>query len=196
MSCEQLDFKELRSVFEPYNMVVVHEDCINERNWLTNRHNVISQNVRYNILDASNGTILGNHCCAEKSFFTYDGKKFVWIHNIRLKDDLKVKGLVRGFARNWNKKYIKEGFSGIALDAIRDGVVAWYRLGFNYKNSTDLTTITGYFADYLKEIKDIELDDIDLKTIDIEMFFDKKQNFTDWLSKERSIDKIPMIRRF
>ncbi|MDD2358546.1 MAG: hypothetical protein PHX13_11615 [Thiovulaceae bacterium] len=197
MPCRELvDFEHIQDVFLPFNAVSTKNECIQDRNWITGRTLVDGRTLWFNILDKKGNTILGNICCADKFFFAYSGKKYAWINNIRLKPEFKKSKNVKKFSKKWDKKYIEHGISAIGLNAIEDGIIAWHRLGFEYRNITDKTILIAHFADYLNEVKNIVLENIDLKQVDSSYFFDEIHgDFTQWI-KTRGFDtKIPMIRR-
>lgn len=197
MPCRDLmKFENLKEIFTPYLAVSVKEECLSNRYWLTDRNYVDSKNIRFNLLTKKGETILGNICCADKDFFAYQGKKYAWINNIRLKPELKMKQTVKKFSKKWDKKYIENEISAIALEAIDDGIIAWHRLGFEYQNATDKVILKALFADYVNETKGLELDIIDLQKVDSSYFFDEKLgSFTQWLNSKDSTRKMPMIRR-
>ncbi len=135
------------------------------------------------------GNELLKHCCIHNEYIlNSSSEKYVVLHNIRLKDDIKnTEENIGKKIINRNKTIYKEsGFKKIILKAVEDGIIAWRRIGFEFDNIIDEKVILKSFNRYLKVVKNIDKPKKyrNIKLIEKELLFDEDKNFTDWLKEE------------
>ena len=125
------------------------------------------------------------HCCIHNEYFLRESKKIVKLNNITIKDTLRNQKIVKNIIYKNREVYKENGYQEIILKAIKDGVIVWKKLGFQFDNITDEKIVLRQFNIYLKEVKGI----LDKKFAKIEQipknyFFDESIKFTDWLANK------------
>ena len=129
------------------------------------------------------------HCCIHNEFLKCSDKKIVKLNNITIKEDLRRKKITKHILYKNKEVYKQNGFKEITLKAIKDGVIVWKRLGFEFDYITDEKIILKQFHIYLKEVKhDINQRYAKIEDIPKTLFFDNSINFTDWLANKGNCD--------
>ncbi|MBN2895017.1 MAG: GNAT family N-acetyltransferase [Campylobacterales bacterium] len=124
------------------------------------------------------------HCCIHNVYCKmHDGTKKVIYHRITIHPNHRKNGLVKKLHYRSEKAYKELGFDTISLLAIKDGVIAWHRLGFAFDQIADEQRIFREFRQYYKDIKSgTGFEFKSLSEVQTHDFFDNQCSFTDWLA--------------
>lgn len=195
LRCKKLlDTKEFKSIYIPYQVQIVHDICVNEKCWYL-RSFVDQKSIRYKLTTGTPPlSVLGNECCAENRFYKTAQEAIVSIESINLSPSIRGKKNMKKFLFSGDQIYRSHGYKTMILSAIRDGMVAWHRMGFEYYSPTDKMKVFNEFRRYYQEMNDVECPYKSLRDAKTKDFFHTDKTFTQWL-EERNYYGIRMIRR-
>lgn len=127
------------------------------------------------------------HCCIHNEFLILNNQKIVKLNNITIKEELRKKKIMKNILHKNKEVYKQNGFELITLKAIRDGVITWKKLGFEFDNITDEKIILKQFKIYLRKVKGIsDKKFVTIQEIPSRLFFDETISFTQWLSSKNN----------
>jgi len=119
-----------------------------------------------------------------------NGKKIAKIQGIKLQKQYRGLGIVRHILQRNSAVLKKNDFSCIELVAIRDGVLAWPRLGFTISKQQHRKVLLTYARKYLFEIRNIQPVDLKYTSIDqidndlLKSNEENPEGFTEWYCKQ------------
>ena len=132
-----------------------------------------------------------------KALFCFHDE-IIYISDIFLDSSYQNKGIVKSIILSI-KSIIKtehKRVKYISLKSLSSGIVAWYKMGFEFYQLKDKMKVQELLEDYLIDVKRINESDIDsflnLKTIDIKYLKDNSIDFDQYLNSN-NIDLIPML---
>lgn len=195
MSCRGLlDIEEFKSIYTPYNVFIEKDECVNEKCWHLKTF-VDKKALRYKLTSGNPPlSVLGNECCAENRFYKIAEEAIVSIESINLNPSIRGKKNMKKFLFSGDQVYRAHGYKTMILSAIRDGMVAWHRMGFEYYSPTDKMKVFNEFRRYYQEINNAECPYKSLRDAKTKDFFHTDKTFTQWL-EEKNYYGIRMIRR-
>mgnify|MGYP000541244059 FL=1 len=128
-----LNIDEFKKIYEPYGVLIEKDEYVNDKCWYINDY-VDQKLLRFKLTDGNPPeSILGNECCAENRYYESKEERIVSIESINLHPDkIRGKKKMKLFIHKSNEVYNAHGYKKIVLKAIEDGIVAWYRMGFEY----------------------------------------------------------------
>lgn len=132
-----------------------------------------------------NGISVLENCCIHNEYCKISpNEKVVRLHGINIRSDLRTKKTLKKIHHKQIEIYKTYGCKRIVLTAKNNGLIVWFRLGFNYDSLLDEQRVFNGFRKYLAEVKDIaDVSYRSLKEVPSEYFFDDSENCTDWLMR-------------
>ena len=189
-----LNIDDFKKIYEPYGVLIEKDEYVNDKCWYINDY-VDQKLLRFKLTDGNPPeSILGNECCAENRYYESKEERIVSIESINLHPDkIRGKKKMKLFIHKSNEVYNAHGYKKIVLKAIEDGIVAWYRMGFEYYSSLDGMKIFNEFRLYYKEINSIDCPYKSLREAKTNDFKHSSKSFTEWL-KEKNYYGIRMLK--
>lgn len=196
LTCEKLlDINEFKTIYTPFDINIERNQCVQDKCWYLDT-NIEQKLVRYKIItkDLPPVSVLGNECCAENRFYKTPNEGIVSIESINLHPNIRGKKNMKKFLHSGDQIYRAHGYKMIVLKAIKDGIVAWHRMGFDYFRDADRMKIFNEFRKYYKAMNGVACPHKSLKEAKSEDFHNVNQTFSDWLN-DKGFYGIRMLRR-